>query len=54
MLLTYPVLLGKRKRFFSDGTPPLELALVSSKAGSFGVMMNIYKPRGPLRTGEHL
>lgn len=53
MLLTYPVLLGKGKRFFSDGTPPRELALVSSKAGSSGVIMNTYKPSGPLRTAGH-
>ncbi len=32
-LLIYPVLLGTGKRFFSDGTPPRELALVSTKAG---------------------
>ena len=51
MLLTYPVLLGKGKRFFSDGTPPRELSLVSSKAGPSGVVMNTYKPSGPLRTG---
>ena len=51
MLLTYPVLLGTGKRFFSDGTPPRELTLVSSKAGSSGVIMNTYKPSGPLRTG---
>ena len=36
MLLIYPVLLGTGKRFFSDGTPPRELALVSTKAGSSG------------------
>lgn len=52
MLLTYPVLLGKGKRLFSDDTPPRELALVSSKAGSSGVIMNTYKPSGPLRTGD--
>ncbi len=53
MLLIYPVLLGIAKRFFSDGTPPRELALVSSKAGSSGIVMNTYKPSGPLRTGEY-
>jgi dihydrofolate reductase len=52
MLLTYPVLLGTGKRFFSDGTPPRELALVRSKAGPSGAIMNVYKPRGPLRTGD--
>jgi dihydrofolate reductase len=53
MLLIYPVLLGIGKRFFSAGTPPRELALVSSKAGSSGIVMNTYKPSGPLRTGEY-
>jgi dihydrofolate reductase len=53
MLITYPVLLGKGKRSFADGTPPRELALVSSKAGSSGIIMNTYKPSGPLRTGTH-
>jgi len=51
MLLTYPVLLGTGKRLFSDGTPPRELSLISSKAGPSGVVMNTYKPSGPLRTG---
>jgi dihydrofolate reductase len=50
VLLVYPVLLGKGKRLFSDGTPPRELALVSSKAGSSGVIVSTYKPSGPLRT----
>jgi hypothetical protein len=30
MLLIYPVLLGTGKRFFSDGAPPRELALISA------------------------
>ena len=51
MLLVFPVLLGKGKRFFSEGTPPRELALVSTKAGSSGVIISTYKPGGPLRTG---
>lgn len=33
LLLVYPVLLGKGKRFFPDGTAPCELALASTKAG---------------------
>ena len=39
------------KRFFSDGTPPRELALVSTKAVSSGVIISTYRPNGPLRTG---
>jgi dihydrofolate reductase len=51
LLLVFPVLLGAGKRLFADGTPPRELALVSTKAVSSGAIINIYKPSGPLRTG---
>jgi hypothetical protein len=53
MLLTCPVFLGKGKRFFADGTPPRELALIASKAGPSGLVLTTYKPKGPLRTGTH-
>jgi dihydrofolate reductase len=52
LLLVYPVLLGKGKRFFSDGTPPLKLALATTKAVSSGVIISAYTPSGPLRTGS--
>ena len=52
LLLVYPVLLGKGKRFFSDGAPPRELALVGSKAASSGVVISTYRPNGLLRTGS--
>jgi dihydrofolate reductase len=42
LLLVYPVLLGRGKRFFSDSADPRELALVSTKAASSGVLMNTY------------
>ncbi len=51
MLIVYPVLLGKGKRFFSNGTPPRTLALTSTKAVSSGVVISTYTPAGPLRTG---
>jgi dihydrofolate reductase len=51
LLLVFPVLLGTGKRFFSDGTPPRELALVSTKAVPSGVIVSTYRPNGPLRTG---
>lgn len=40
LLLVIPVLLGTGKRFFSEGTPPRELALVSTKAASSGVIIS--------------
>ncbi|HEY2473179.1 MAG TPA: dihydrofolate reductase family protein [Candidatus Cybelea sp.] len=52
LLFVCPVLLGTGKRFFSDGTPPRELALVGTKAASSGVIISTYRPRGPLRTGS--
>ena len=39
VLIVYPVLLGRGKRFFSDSADPRELALVSTKALSSGVLM---------------
>jgi hypothetical protein len=43
---------GMDSRFFSDGTPPRELALVGTKAASSGVVISTYRPSGPLRTGS--
>ncbi len=50
LLLVYPVLLGRGKRFFSDSADPRELAFVSTKVTSTGVLMNTYRHVGPLRT----
>jgi dihydrofolate reductase len=52
LLLVFPVLLGKGKRFFSDNADPRELALLNTKTTSSGVFMNTYRPVGPLRTGS--
>jgi dihydrofolate reductase len=52
LLLVYPILLGTGKRFFADGTPPRELALVRTKAAASGVIISSYRPSGPLRTGS--
>ena len=46
LLFVYPVLLGKGKRFFSDGTPPCGLSLASTNAVSSGVLINTYTPGG--------
>ena len=52
LLLVFPVLLGVGKRFFSEGTPARELALVETKAVSSGIVISTYRPNGPLRTGS--
>lgn len=49
VLLVYPVLLGRGKRFFSDSADPHELALVSTKATSTGVLINTYRHVRSLR-----
>lgn len=51
LLLVYPVLLGSGKRLFAGVSTGRELALVSSTAGSAGVVINTYRPAGALRTG---
>jgi dihydrofolate reductase len=53
LLLVFPVLLGIGKRIFSEGTPPRELALVSTKAVGSGVIISTYRPSGPLRTSSY-
>jgi dihydrofolate reductase len=53
LLLVFPVLLGTGKRIFSDAAPPRELALVSTKAVSSGVIISTYRPSGPLRTSSY-
>jgi hypothetical protein len=57
LLLVYPILLGKGKRFFSDVAPPTKFALAGTKAVSSGVIISTYTPSGSLRTwsfdGKH-
>ena len=48
VLVVYPVLLGRGKRFFSDSADPRALALLSTKATSTGVLMNTYRHVGSL------
>jgi dihydrofolate reductase len=42
LLIVYPVLLGRGKRFFSDSVDPRELAFVGTKAILTGVLINTY------------
>ncbi len=50
VLLVNPVLLGKGKRIFAEGTPPRAFELTSTKALPSGIIINAYKAAGPLRT----
>jgi dihydrofolate reductase len=45
-LLTYPVVLGKGRRLFADGTKPAALRLVDSKTLSTGVTVSAYESAG--------
>ena len=49
LLFVYPILLGKGKRVFTEGTPPRAFELASTKALSSGIVMNAYKAAGPLK-----
>lgn len=49
ILLVDPVLLGKGKRLFAEGTPPRSFALESTQTSPTGVLINTYKFAGPLQ-----
>ena len=49
LLLVYPVLLGKGKRFFAEGTPPRAFALDSTQSLPSGIVISSYKAAGPLQ-----
>lgn len=51
-LLTFPVLLGRGKRLFAEGTVPASLKLVSSGTTSKGVVISVYRRGGALKTGS--
>jgi dihydrofolate reductase len=49
LLIVYPVLLGKGKRFFAEGTPPRAFELASTNALPSGIVITAYKAAGPLK-----
>jgi dihydrofolate reductase len=49
LLLVNPVLLGKGKRLFSDGTPPRAFELVSTRTSPTGIVVINYKAAGALQ-----
>jgi dihydrofolate reductase len=51
-LWTFPLVVGRGKRFFSDGTVPAGLKLVDSKVSTTGVVIATYEPAGEIVTGS--
>jgi dihydrofolate reductase len=49
LLLVNPVLLGKGKRLFAEGTPPRAFVLESTQALPSGIIINSYKAAGTLQ-----
>lgn len=47
-LWVFPVVLGKGKRLFENGVPPRGLTLVATRSTPSGVLVNTYRPTGPL------
>ena len=51
LLIVSPVLLGRGKRFFAEGTPARAFELVSTNAFPSGIIFSTYRVAGPLKTG---
>ncbi|NJD59042.1 MAG: riboflavin biosynthesis protein RibD [Anaerolineales bacterium] len=47
----FPVVIGKGKRLFGEGTIPSSLKLIDSKASSTGVIIARYEPAGEIKIG---
>jgi dihydrofolate reductase len=44
----FPLVLGEGKRLFENGVPPRGLSLVATQSTPRGVLLNTYRPAGPL------
>ena len=51
-LWVYPLVLGRGKRLFEDGVSPRVLTLVETRNTPRGVLVNTYRPAGPLPIGS--
>lgn len=49
---TFPVVLGRGKRLFSEAARPSGLRLVRSQVSTTGVVMSTYAPRGDIQLGS--
>ena len=48
-LWVFPLVLGKGKRLFENGVPPRGLTLVDTRRTPHGVLLNTYRPAGPVK-----
>ena len=51
-LMTFPVLLGRGKRWYGEGAEAGEWEMLSSRTSTTGVIMSRYRPKGPITTGS--
>ncbi len=51
-LWSFPVILGRGKRLFGEGTVPATLTLVDSKTTSTGVVIHTYRRAGDMQYGS--
>ncbi len=49
LLIVYPVLLGRGKRFFAEGSPARSFELIRTNALTSGIIFNSYNFAGPLK-----
>jgi dihydrofolate reductase len=48
----FPLVLGEGKRLFENGVPPRGLDLVETRSTPKGVLINTYRPAGPVKPGS--
>ena len=46
------MVLGKGKRLFESSVPPRGLTLVETRRTTKGVLINTYRPAGPVKIGS--
>ena len=51
VLMTFPVVLGRGKRVFGDGTPPRTMRMVAHRVTAIGTVIATYEPAGEVSTG---
>jgi len=51
-LLVHPVVLGRGRRLFADGSVPTAMRLVETKTTSTGVVVSTYLPTGKPQYGS--
>ncbi len=51
-LWIFPVMIGKGKKLFGEGTQPAHLKLIDSKTSTTGVIIAAYETAGKLKTGS--